>query len=289
MAAGERKSYEYEDLDSEFDSAEKDRTSLTWRDDPLSHDKLVSHSSQHSGTLPSKQVLVDERDKEEWRSRRFHFLSMDAYSRHKTLINRYLLAVGRGIEHITRPTDKDKNDYDILKEHHRFLWDSSDTPNTWENRLAKAYYDKLIKEYAISDLSQYKQNKIALRWQTEKEVVEGKGQFICGNKICKERVNLTSWEVNFGYTEQGEKRNALVKLRLCPECSTKLNYHHQKRVRRRREKRKKEGKKKSRKHKKRKEEFSPSDNSDSSPNSGKEKLTNTSIIRYDVILLLVYK
>lgn len=52
------------------------------------------------------------------------------------------------------------------------------------------------------------------------------GQFFCGNKCCNEKEGLRSWEVNFGYTEHGEKRNALVKLRLCQECSFKLNFHH---------------------------------------------------------------
>lgn len=51
------------------------------------------------------------------------------------------------------------------------------------------------------------------------------GQFMCGNKKCDETDGLRSWEVNFGYVEQGEKKNALVKLRLCPDCSYKLNYH----------------------------------------------------------------
>ncbi|VDH88916.1 protein FRA10AC1 [Mytilus galloprovincialis] len=54
------------------------------------------------------------------------------------------------------------------------------------------------------------------------------GQFSCGNKKCKETEGLRSWEVNFGYMEHGEKKNALVKLRLCPDCSYKLNYHHRK-------------------------------------------------------------
>lgn len=31
---------------------------------------------------------------------------------------------------------------------------------TWERRLAKKYYDKLFKEYAITDLSRYKENKV---------------------------------------------------------------------------------------------------------------------------------
>ncbi|CAJ0952176.1 unnamed protein product, partial [Ranitomeya imitator] len=51
-------------------------------------------------------------------------------------------------------------------------------------------------------------------------------QFFCGHKRCDEKEGLKSWEVNFGYVEHGEKRNALVKLRLCPECSYKLNFHH---------------------------------------------------------------
>ena len=39
------------------------------------------------------------------------------------------------------------------------------------------------------------------------------GQFVCGSKKCAEREGLRSWEVNFAYVEQGEKKNALVKLR----------------------------------------------------------------------------
>lgn len=38
------------------------------------------------------------------------------------------------------------------------------------------------------------------------------GQFQCGNKRCENQEGLKSWEVNFAYVEQGEKRNALVKL-----------------------------------------------------------------------------
>ena len=43
-------------------------------------------------------------------------------------------------------------------------------------------------------------------------MIDGKGQFMCGNKKCEEREGLRSWEVNFGYVEHGEKKNALVKL-----------------------------------------------------------------------------
>merc|ERR1712048_652221 len=88
----------------------------------------------------------------------------------------------------------------------------------------------------------------AMRWRVEKEVQEGKGQFVCGARKCEERKGLRSWEVNFKYVEEGETKNALVKLRLCPECSYKLNYHHKRtEVRRKRSIRK-------RKRRKRKEE-----------------------------------
>lgn len=118
----------------------------------------------------------------------------------------------------------------MIRENHQFLWnDDNDDSIPWEKKLAKRYYDKLFKEYCISDLSRYKENKVGLRWRTEQELVDGKGQFTCGNKRCSEKEGLKTWEVNFSYVEHGEKKNALVKLRLCPDCSHKLNYHHKKR------------------------------------------------------------
>jgi protein FRA10AC1 len=68
-----------------------------------------------------------------------------------------------------------------------------------------------------------------MRWQTEKEVESGKGQFVCGHKTCSESKQLRTWEVPFQYEEQGEKRTELVKLRLCPSCSKKLNFKHKRR------------------------------------------------------------
>lgn len=226
MALGRR--HRDEELDSEFEFAPEKRKK-SWQDDPLAFQK-PGHASHHSAALPSKELFSREQDREEWRARRFHLLSMDAYSRHKALVNQYLLSGGYGIEHIQRPTENDRNDYSVLREEHKFLWDEGDDIGSWEKQLAKAYYDRLFKEYAICDLSRYKENKVALRWRIEKEVVEGKGQFACGNKLCSEQDALQSWEVNFAYVEQGEKKNALVKLRLCPDCSMKLNYHHKRKL-----------------------------------------------------------
>ena len=123
---------------------------------------------------------------------------------------------------------------DVLKEYHKFLWDddeeeearSKSKDEQWGRKLAKAYYDKLFKEYCICDLTYYTENKVAMRWRTEQEVVDGKGQFVCGEKHCTQTDGLKSWEVNFSYLEDERKKNALVKLRLCPRCSKKLNHHH---------------------------------------------------------------
>lgn len=94
----------------------------------------------------------------------------------------------------------------------KFIWNEEDKPQTWEERLAKKYYDKLFREYCICDLSRYKENKIANRFRIEKEIVLGKGQFVCAEKSCKVEADLRTWEVNFAYTEAGEKKNALVKI-----------------------------------------------------------------------------
>lgn len=79
-------------------------------------------------------------------------------------------------------------------------------------------------------MSKYKEGKIGMRWRTEKEVIKGKGQFICGNLNCDETAELKSYEVNFGYIEHGVKQNALVKIRVCPECVYKLFYKKMKAV-----------------------------------------------------------
>ncbi|XP_020607085.1 protein FRA10AC1 homolog [Orbicella faveolata] len=139
-----------------------------------------------------------------------------------------------------------------------------------EKRLAKKYYDKLFKEYCISDLSRYKENKVALRWRIEKEVIEGKGQFMCGDKRCTESEGLRSWEVNFAYVEHGEKKNTLIKLRLCPDCSYKLNYHHKKKLAKQKKKEKKTSKKSNSSKKKQKKEKHHRNNDKNSSSSAED-------------------
>ncbi|CAO3626189.1 unnamed protein product [Cunninghamella blakesleeana] len=155
---------------------------------------------------------------------------VDAYTRHKKLVQDYARYYGK----VNKPKEQSYNpEHDILRKHHRFIqtYDSEDKDElTWEERIAKKYYDQLFKEYALCDLSYYKHGKIALRWRTENEVMIGKGQFICASTRCDIMDKLTSWEVNFAYFEDNEKKNELVKVRLCKDCSYKLNYKTQKRI-----------------------------------------------------------
>ncbi|KXZ54811.1 hypothetical protein GPECTOR_4g882 [Gonium pectorale] len=160
-----------------------------------------------------------------------HFLGLNAAERHKKLVNDYLTYYARGgdARDAAGSSAPVRTDADALVEHHRFIRDDNDDSNaSWEVRLAKRYYDRLFKEYAIVDLTQYKQSKLGMRWRTAKEVMAGKGQFVCGAKGCDASDGLCSYEINFAYQEAGERKQALVKLRVCPACAFKLNYRKEK-------------------------------------------------------------
>lgn len=215
-----RETYCREGYESDFDPQDS-----ADRSERNSENDLIKKALPECVPKAGKQAVREE-CREKQGSIRIHDLSLDAYSRHKKLINEYILCYRGCSTKLKRNTAKDRTDHDVIRENHRFLWDKSEITDTWEKHLAKKYYDKLFKEYCITDLSRFKENKIAMRWRTEKEVIDGKGQFLCGSIHCREKEGLKSWEVNFGYVEEGKKKNALVKLRLCPNCSERLNFHH---------------------------------------------------------------
>ncbi|KAG8435214.1 hypothetical protein GDO86_013237 [Hymenochirus boettgeri] len=220
------------EYDSDFSDEDDDKEKNADRERLEKEEALLKKPFQKErhGKLAHRKTADDEWDREEARNWRVHLISMDAFARHKKFVNDYILYYGGKMQDFQLSKEHNKTDMDVVRENHRFLWQDEDEENmTWEKKLAKKYYDKLFKEYCIADLSKYKENKFGFRWRVEKEVISGKGQFCCGNKACDEKEGLKSWEVNFGYVEHGEKRNALVKLRLCPECSYKLNYHHRRR------------------------------------------------------------
>jgi protein FRA10AC1 len=81
-----------------------------------------------------------------------------------------------------------------------------------------------------------------MRWRTKEEVLAGKGQFSCANLSCgnhestldedpddgtekeSKKEGLRGFELMFEYVEKNEKKNALVKVRVCDECAAKLQY-----------------------------------------------------------------
>jgi protein FRA10AC1 len=146
-------------------------------------------------------------------ARHFH---LNPYDYHKYLINQYVLKKPgdtRNLNEFASNTNLEfKTDRDRALANLKFIWNEEDKPKNWEERLAKKYYDKLFREYCICDLSRFKENKIANRFRVEKEVINGKGQFICGEKACKTEEGLKTWEVNFNYMENQERKNALVKI-----------------------------------------------------------------------------
>ncbi|XP_014667029.1 PREDICTED: protein FRA10AC1 homolog [Priapulus caudatus] len=214
---------------SEFEYDGERERKLAKRND-LATNKKSSHHEQSQADRPREQ-FSKEHSRTIGQAYQLRYSGLDAYTLHKKLVNDYLLYYsGAKAELFKKPAPKGKTDIDIIREQHRFLWTAEDeTESSWDKALAKRYYDKLFKEYCICDLVRYKENKVAMRWRTEQEVIDGKGQFICGNRKCEEGDSLRTWEVNFGYKEHGEKKNALVKLRLCLSCSYKLNYRIQKR------------------------------------------------------------
>lgn len=153
-----------------------------------------------------------------------------AWQRHQQYVNSYIVHYGGArMQQFLRQPAPGVTDADILLAGHRFVRDEAAdaqalAEGSYEVRLARKYYDKLLKEYALADFSRYRAGKIGLRWRTEREVVDGKGQFSCANKACAEATGLRSYEVNFAYVEQSVKQNALVKVRVCAPCAYKLFY-----------------------------------------------------------------
>jgi protein FRA10AC1 len=130
------------------------------------------------------------------------------------------------------PSEKLKNvvseaDHEILKEHYTFVPPEEAKATLWQERMVQRYHDGLYKEFALADLS--RPGQIGLRWRTQQEVLDGRGERTCGNKRCphqdQQRTNsdddlnnLSTLEVPFSYCEHGIAKKELVKLRLCQSC-----------------------------------------------------------------------
>lgn len=112
-------------------------------------------------------------------------------------------------------------DIDALRRAYKFIHDDGGASvagaASGGGRLTATYSDALIKDVALCDLSRAPQ--LGLRWRTRAEVLNGKGEFICGSLSCEGVSGVQSFEVPFKYIEHGEKKAAYVQLRLCGECA----------------------------------------------------------------------
>ncbi|KAI9562712.1 hypothetical protein GHT06_010166 [Daphnia sinensis] len=257
--------------DSSYDGDEEENQRKKRKKDWLVKDKAKSE-----GLVP-KSAFTEQYSQEARRSMQSQLRGLTAYDRHKLLINQYYLTIPGAVDILKRDQSKDKRDIDIIKENHQFLWDEDDAVDTWGKQIAKKYHDKLFKEYCICDLRKYKENKVGIRWRIEKEVVTGKGQFICGEQNCSEKENLKTWEVNFAYVEHELRKNSLVKIRLCSDCSHKLNFHHKRKEVTKKKKSKKEMKSKQSSGDRRKSEGEPSSEKETPETSRGDMVGETSI------------
>lgn len=147
---------------------------------------------------------------------------------------------------------KGKTERDLLEQEFEFLRDDANDSgnNDPAKEIAKKYYETLFREFALIDLSRWREGQVALRWRTKQEILQGLGQFTCASLTCPrhaaaptkesidefrlddtrannkseegEDVGLETFEMNFGYVEKGVKKNALVKVCVCEKCAGKL-------------------------------------------------------------------
>ena len=120
-----------------------------------------------------------------------------------------------------------QSDLKALQESNQLVRDDSFDEqhcDDWKVRLARRYYNKLYKDFAIIDLSRYLSGKYGLRWRTEEEVLSGKGQSICSNKDCSDAGHLNTFELPFKYLEGEIIKRELIRVSLCSPCSDKLSH-----------------------------------------------------------------
>ncbi|KAK6359291.1 hypothetical protein TWF696_000453 [Orbilia brochopaga] len=166
-----------------------------------------------------------------------------AYARHIQKCLQYVDFYGGSAPVVS----KGKTERDLLEEEFQFLRDENggdQHADSTAKEIAKKYYDNLFREFALIDLSRWREGQVALRWRTKQEVLQGLGQFTCASLTCPRHmppsdeppefdldadgeddegtVKLETFEMNFGYVEKDVKKNALVKVCVCDKCATKL-------------------------------------------------------------------
>lgn len=85
--------------------------------------------------------------------------SSSAYTRHLQATDAYLRYYGGSIP----APEKARSERDILEENHQFIrGDDEDEAIDEEKMVAKKYYDKLFKEFAVVELARWKEKQVGL-------------------------------------------------------------------------------------------------------------------------------
>merc|ERR1719228_2874739 len=99
-----------------------------------------SRYDKKSRALVHKSAAHEEASFETGRGMRSKLLTMNAYDRHKSLIDSYQLYFPGATGTLQRDTSNDKRDIDVIREHHKLLWTEDDDEQSWEVQLAKRYH-----------------------------------------------------------------------------------------------------------------------------------------------------
>jgi len=145
--------------------------------------------------------------------------AFNAYERHVNNVNHFIIPYQK--EEPRKVTGE--TDLDVLLREYRFIRESEEEDaKSWETRLARRHYERLYKDYAIADLSKWREGALGLRWLNQTEVLQGKGYSYCAATDCDSAEELKAFEVPFTYVENGEKKATLVKVRLCRSCQVRM-------------------------------------------------------------------
>jgi len=124
------------------------------------------------------------------------------------------------------PTETDQ---DAFRKKLRFIRKDDEGGADEDDRLtkaAKAFEGELFADFALADLSRYRNQQIGLRWRTARECQSGKGENSCGALDCAATDQLSRLELPFTYREGTDtsKTMTLVKVTLCPSCAEKATF-----------------------------------------------------------------
>lgn len=145
----------------------------------------MSGASERSAKKRPPAPTQDEHSKRIFRNT-LHGRS--AWDRHKAYVERYLRMYGGDGGQAGRRLSAvhHRNDWDVLKERHRFLRKDDvqvdsrtdgDGTASYDDEVAKKYYRSLFKDLVVADLKHFKSGNVALRWRSEDDVIDGIGQF----------------------------------------------------------------------------------------------------------------